>query len=116
MKTAGEDMLKKMLPIFDDFERAMDAHKKSGHTEALKPSAFEEGIYLIFHKLQHTFEAVGLKAMDSKDVDFNSDYHEAIAKIPAPDAAQKGKIIDTVEKGYLFNGKIIRHAKVVIGE
>ena len=54
--------------------------------------------------------------MDSKDIDFNSDYHEAIAKIPALDAAQKGKIIDTVEKGYLFNGKIIRHAKVVIGE
>jgi len=109
MKMAGEDLIKKMLPILDDFTRSMEAE------QSIEKSPFEEGIHLIFNKLKNILEAAGLQEMD-KNATFNSDAHEAIAKIPVSDPAAKGKIIDTVEKGYLFNGKIIRHAKVVIGE
>ena len=112
MKTAGEDILKKILPILDDFERAMQAH--GGATTEKTP--FEEGIYLIFNKLKNTFENVGLKEMDRQNKNFNSDYHEAIAKVKVNDPLLVGQIVDVVEKGYLFNGKIIRYAKVVIGE
>lgn len=108
IKSAGEDVIKKILPVLDDFERAFP------ETQTIDKTPFEEGIFLIFTKFKNTLQQMGLQTMETKNLDFNSDLHESIANLPGTEA-QKGKIIDTVEKGYFWNGKIIRYAKVVVG-
>jgi molecular chaperone GrpE len=104
IQTAARDTLTALLPVLDDFGRAS------------KNETFTEGVNLVFHKLQTVTRAKGLVEMESpKGADFDPDQHEAITEIPAGDDLS-GKIVDTVEKGYLLNEKIIRYAKVVVGK
>jgi molecular chaperone GrpE len=110
-KTAGEDIIKSLLDIVDDSERAAKQMETSDDLSLIK-----EGINLVFNKLKNTLQARGLKAMESKDQEFDTELHEAITEIPAPTEALKGKVLDEVIKGYYLNDKIIRHAKVVIGK
>ena len=106
---ATEGLMKELLPIMDDFERAQ---KSMETTEDIK--AIKEGIDLIFNKLQKTLQAKGLKAMESKDQTFDVELHECITQFAAGDD-KKGLVIDEVEKGYYLNDKVIRYAKVVVG-
>ncbi|MFZ5973570.1 MAG: nucleotide exchange factor GrpE [Bacteroidota bacterium] len=109
IQTANEQLIKALLPIADDFERAENSFKDKNDKEA-------EGFFLIHNKFKKTLEQYGVKAMETgKEADFNPDLHEAITQIPAPDEKLKGKIVDVVEKGYLLNEKVIRFAKVVVG-
>ena len=109
-KTAGEDILAILLPILDDFERAIKAKTDAG--EELKE---EEGVLLIYNKMKSSLEQKGLKAMeDTIGQELNTDFHEDITNIPAPSDDMKGKIIDVIEKGYFLNDKVIRYAKVVV--
>jgi len=109
--TAGEGIMTALLPILDDFERAM----KSTADDTGDQSA-REGMDLIYQKLKKALEQKGLKDMNSKiGQDFDPDFHEAITQIPAPDKKLKGKIVDVIEKGYLIKDKVIRYAKVVTG-
>jgi molecular chaperone GrpE len=109
--TAGKDVINAILPTIDDFERANKALENSDDVAALK-----EGMQLVYHKLLKTLESKGVKAMESNGNEFNADLHEAITEIPAPSEEMKGKVIDTVEKGYYINDKILRYAKVVVGK
>lgn len=111
MKTASQDILSALLPVLDDFDRAKQNAEKDGSTEV-----FSEGIRLVYHKLQHILKSKGLEAMDTTGQPFNPEFHEAVTEIPAASEEMKGHIIDTIEKGYLLNDKIIRYAKVVIGK
>ena len=97
--------------MLDDFDRA----KKSADDESSNES-FSEGVVLVYNKLNGILSAKGLKAMESTGESFDPELHEAITEIPAPSEELKGKVIDTIEKGYLLNDKIIRHAKVVVGK
>ncbi len=109
--SASEDVLKSVIPVLDDLERAVVLNQKIEDIQAIK-----EGFELVFNKLKVTLSNKGLKEMKIEDGVFNADFHEAITKIPAPTPELKGKIIDTIEKGYYLNDKIIRFAKVVVGE
>ncbi|MGJ8684204.1 MAG: nucleotide exchange factor GrpE [Nonlabens sp.] len=110
-KTAGEGVLKDMLPVLDDFDRGMIEINKSEDT------TLTEGVNLIANKLRNTLTNKGLEQMEVRAGDtFNADYHEAITQIPAPSDEMKGKIIDVIEKGYKLGDKIIRYPKVVIGQ
>ncbi|MBK9256094.1 MAG: nucleotide exchange factor GrpE [Saprospiraceae bacterium] len=111
LKTAAQDTLQSLLPVLDDFDRA----KKSAES-GQSGEVFSEGVQLVYQKLYHILEQKGLKAMESTHTDFDPEFHEAITDIPAPSEDMVGKIIDTVEKGYILNDKIIRHAKVVVGK
>ncbi len=105
ISTAGRDMMAALLPILDDFDRAA------------KNGALSEGTTLIHHKLAHILKNKGLTSLDAKvGDDFDPDTHEAVAEIPAPSEESKGKIVDILEQGYTLGGKIIRHAKVVVGK
>ncbi len=108
--SAGSGVLKSMLPIMDDFERAMANNEKVDDSQAIK-----EGITLIYTKLKNTLESKGLKPMNAKGEMFDSELHEAIANVPSPDESLKGKVIEDVEKGYYLNDKVVRFAKVVVG-
>ena len=109
-KNAGEDTLVSLLPILDDFERAIRA--KSDSQEEQKE---DEGVLLIYNKMKSALELKGLKAMeDVIGKDLNTDFHEAITNIPSPSEDMRGKIIDVIEKGYFLNDKVIRYAKVVV--
>ncbi len=110
ISTASAGVLKDMLSVMDDFERAIANNENSEDISAVK-----DGFKLIHHKLRTLLEAKGLKQMDAKHQVFDSDLHEAIANVPAPSEDLKGKIIDDVEKGYYLNDKVIRFAKVVVG-
>ncbi|GAA4453872.1 nucleotide exchange factor GrpE [Nibrella saemangeumensis] len=110
VSTANEGLLVSLLPVVDDFERAMQSLEKTSDVAALK-----EGVSLIFHKLTKTLEAKGLKPMTAKGEPFNADVHESVTQFPAPSDDLKGKVIDEVEKGYYLNDKVIRFAKVVVG-
>jgi molecular chaperone GrpE len=109
-KTAGEDIFKIMLPVLDDFERAMNAMN-----EAKDITAVKEGVELIFNKLKNGLQQKGLAAMESKGQAFDADIHEAITNVPAPSEDLKGKVVEELEKGYSLNGKVIRFAKVIVG-
>ncbi len=110
--TASEDVMLSLLPILDDFERALTHIEEDKEAEELR-----KGVLLIYQKLVNTLEQKGLKAMViKKGDDFNADNHEAITQIAAPTNDLKGKIIDVVEKGYKLGEKIIRFPKVVIGQ
>lgn len=111
VKTASRDIMADLLPVLDDFDRAM----KIIHEQSREDSV-AEGMKLVHHKLIKTLEARGLKPMDTESADFDPDQHEALTEIPAPSDELKGKVVDTIEKGYLLNEKIIRHAKVVVGK
>lgn len=114
VKTASEELISDLLPVIDDFERAEKAFEEHAQKE---DDSLQEGFLLIKNKFERTLTNKGLKAMDSEaGIEFDSDIHEAITKIPAPDEKLKGKVVDVVEKGYLLNDKVIRFAKVVIGE
>lgn len=112
VKTASEEVISDLLPVMDDFERAEKSFEDQSENEGLK-----EGFSLIKNKFEKTLNNKGLKAMDNEPgIEFDPEIHEAITKIPAPDEKLKGKVVDVVEKGYLLNDKVIRFAKVVIGE
>lgn len=111
IQTGGEDVFKSILPVIDDFERAIKSN-----TETSDVKAINDGVNLIYHKLKTTLSQKGLEEMKSIGENFDADLHEAITNIPAPSEDMKGKVIDELEKGYSLNGKIIRFAKVVIGQ
>ncbi len=111
IKTAGEELIKDIIPIMDDFERAFKANEKEENAAVVR-----EGNQLVFHKLTRILESKGLKPMDDLiGKSFDADTQEAITQIPAPSEELKGKVIDVVEKGYIMGDKVIRFAKVVIG-
>jgi len=110
IKTASSETIAAMLPVIDDFERALKAMHDAGESDSIK-----EGIDLIYNKLKSILNSKGLVAMEAVGKEFDADLHEAITKIPAPDESMKGKVIDEVEKGYLLGEKVIRYAKVVVG-
>ncbi len=110
--TAGEDAIKGLLNILDDFERAIKASEAAQDVDSIR-----EGTKLIHQKLMDYLSSKGLKPVESEvGSDFDTDLHDAVTKFPAPDEAHKNKIIDTVQKGYKLNDKVIRYAKVVVGE
>ncbi len=111
LKTASEDTIISLLPVLDDFERAMVAMEKNGVT-----GVDVDGIKLIYNKLLGILTKKGLAPMTSKGQPFDTDYHEALTIITSPDEEMKGKVIEEVEKGYLLNGKVIRFARVVVGQ
>lgn len=111
-KTAGEDIFKALLPVMDDFERAKKSMEDSQDYDSLK-----QGVDLIFNKFLNIFKSNGVEPMtDVIGEDFDSEIHEAITQIPAPDKKMKGKVVDVVEQGYTLKEKVIRFAKVVVGK
>ncbi|MBB5639264.1 molecular chaperone GrpE [Pedobacter cryoconitis] len=110
LQTAGKDVIVSMLPVLDDFDRANKATEN-----ATDISAIREGIQLVHTKLKSILSQKGLKEMESINLAFDTDHHEAITKVPAPTEELKGKVIDELEKGYTLNDKVIRFAKVVVG-
>ncbi|MBQ0074077.1 MAG: nucleotide exchange factor GrpE [Prevotella sp.] len=105
----GEKTITAILPILDDFERAM-ADKSED------PTAIREGMQLIFNKFTKTLESLGVKKIETQDADFNVDFHESIALVPGMGDDKKGKVIDCVQTGYTLNDKVIRYAKVAVGQ
>jgi molecular chaperone GrpE len=111
LRFANEDLLQDILPIIDDFERGIDNIEKARDFESLKT-----GVQLIYNKFSDFIKQNGLKEIDARGQVFDLDFHEAVTKIPAPSEEMKGKIVDVIEKGYLLNDKVIRYAKVIVGE
>ena len=111
IKNGGEKTLTAILPVLDDFERALKNMEASEETQAMK-----EGVELIFSKFQKILGQEGLQKIDTDGKDFDVDFHEAIALIPAPSEDLKGKILDCVQTGYMLNDKVIRHAKVAVAQ
>lgn len=107
----GEKSISSILPIVDDFERALKNIETATDVAAVK-----EGVELIYNKFMSVLGQNGVKVIETKEQPLDTDYHEAIAVIPAPNEALKGKILDCVQTGYILNDKVIRHAKVVVGE
>ncbi|MBI1224624.1 MAG: nucleotide exchange factor GrpE [Bacteroidetes bacterium] len=110
MKSAAQDTLSALLPVLDDFDRA----KK--FAEGKEKATWDTGVDLVYQKLYNVVRNKGLEPMESTGQTFDPDMHEAITEIPAPTEELKGKVVDTIEKGYKLNDKIIRHAKVVVGK
>jgi molecular chaperone GrpE len=110
-KTASQDILTELIPVLDDFERAQKALTEKADFNVLK-----QGVDLVFHKFNNTLTSKGLKAFESIGKAFDPDFHEAVTKIPAPSKKLRGKVVDEIEKGYMLNDKVIRFAKVVVGE
>lgn len=110
-KSAGESILQNILPVMDDFDRALQLMESATDCASMK-----QGIDLIYIKFQEFLKANGIKEIEAVNKEFDTDLHEAITKIPAPDKKLKGKVVDVVQKGYYLNDKIIRYAKVVVGE
>ncbi len=111
IKTAAEKALKGILPIVDDFERGLDAIKDSTDAQVVK-----EGMELIYNKFVKYLADNGVKAIESTGSDFDTELHEAVAMVPAENDGEKGKVKDTVLKGYMINDKVLRHAKVVVAQ
>jgi len=111
ISTANAGVLKDLLPVLDDFERAIANNDKVDDIESVK-----EGFNLIFNKFSQILQSKGLKEMPAAGETFDSELHEAIANIPAPKKKLKGKVVEAVEKGYYLNDKVIRYAKVVVGQ
>ena len=107
----GEKSLSSILPVVDDLERAIKTMETATDVNAVK-----EGVELIYNKFMAVLAQNGVKVIETKDQPLDTDYHEAMAVIPAPSEAQKGKILDCVQTGYTLNDKVLRHAKVVVGE
>ena len=111
IRNGGESCLKDILSVIDDFERGLQAVGESADVEAVK-----QGIELIYNKFKTFLDQHGVKEIPTQDADFDTEYHEAVTTFPAPTPEQKGKVIDCVQKGYTMNDKVIRFAKVVVGE
>ena len=111
IRNANEQAMKGLLPIVDDFERGLEATKGVDD-----PQAIREGMEIIYNKFVKFLEQNGVKAMESTGAEFNPDMHEAIAMVPVDDQNLKGKVIDTPTKGYMINDKVLRHAKVAVGQ
>lgn len=111
LRNGAESAMHGLLPIIDDFERGLEAAAKSDDAESVR-----QGMELIYQKFIKYLEQNGVKAMESTGADFNPDLHEAIAMVPTDDPASKGKVIDTPSKGYTINDKVLRHAKVAVGQ
>lgn len=109
IENGGERSISAILPIIDDFERALDDKTED-------PKAIKEGMELIFKKFMKSLKGLGVKKIDTEDAEFNTDFHEAIAMVPGMGDDKKGKIIDCVLTGYTLNNKVIRHAKVAVGQ
>ena len=107
----AEKTITKILPVIDDFERAIENGKKTEDVEVVR-----EGMDLIFKKFLKILEGEGVERIETEDKDFNTDYHEAIAMVPGMGDDKKGKVIDCVQTGYTLNGKVIRFAKVAVGQ
>jgi len=107
----GEKVLTAILPVVDDMERALDNGAKTDDPQVLR-----EGMELIYHKLMKVLEAQGVSTIETADADFNTDVHEAVAMVPGMGDDKKGKVIDCLQKGYKLNEKVIRHAKVAVGQ
>jgi molecular chaperone GrpE len=105
----GEKTITAILPVLDDFERAIADKNEDA-------AAIKKGMELIFHKFNKTLEGLGVKKIETEDADFDVDYHEAIAMVPGMGDDKKGKVIDCVQTGYTLNDKVIRHAKVAVGQ
>ncbi|SMC97195.1 nucleotide exchange factor GrpE [Pedobacter nyackensis] len=110
LQTAGKDVIVSLLDVLDDFDRANKATENATDVNAIR-----EGIKLVHHKLKNSLGQKGLKEIESINTVFDTDFHEAITKIPAPNEEMKGKVMDELEKGYTLNDKVIRFAKVVVG-
>ncbi len=113
IKTAGEDILLNILPVIDNFERALKSIRNINSEESI---AIREGIELIYSNFKEFLTQRGIKEIEAIGKSFDTDHHEAITKIPAPEEEMKGKVIDVIEKGYLMHEKVIRFSKVVVGE
>ena len=111
LKTVNGDTLSGMLPVLDDLERAMQSMEKATDVAAVR-----EGVVLIYSKLQEFLKNKGVVEIDAMNQVFDTDLHEAITKIPAPSEDLKGKVVDVIQKGYKIDTKVIRYAKVVVGE
>jgi molecular chaperone GrpE len=111
IKSGGESAIISLLPIIDDFERALDSLKEVADDDAGK-----QGTLLIYTKFKDFLKQNNVKEIDALNQDFDVDHHEAVTKIPAPDKKLKGKVVDVIQKGYTLNEKVIRFAKVVVGE
>jgi molecular chaperone GrpE len=111
IKNGGKKVLEGILPVVDDIERAIDAIAQGGDLDSLK-----EGVDLIHSKLLGFLKSNNVEPIESTGELFDTDFHEAVTTFPAPDEDQKGKVIDTVQKGYKLNDKVLRHAKVVVGQ
>lgn len=111
VKFAGEETILSFLPVVDDMERAIAHHKDAGDAK----KSIKEGLELIYQKMVKILTAKGVTPMGEKGEAFDAELHEAITNLPVEDKNLKGKIVDVVEKGYTLNGKVIRHAKVVVG-
>ena len=107
----GANAIKAILPVLDDMERAIENGGKTDDPEVLR-----EGMELIYQKFQKTLEGLGVKKIETEDADFNVDIHEAIAMVPGMGDDKKGKVIDCLQQGYKLNDKVIRHAKVAVGQ
>ena len=103
--------MRELLAVMDDFERAITNNKNSDDIDSVK-----EGFELIHHKFKHILTQKGLKPMDAKGKDFDTDLHEAVTNIPAPEKKLVGKVVDVAEKGYFLNDKVLRFAKVIVGQ
>ena len=111
IRNAGENVLKGLLPIVDDFERGLEATAK-----ATDPESIRTGMELIYNKLIKYLAQNGVTPIESTGKPFDADLHEAIANVPVPDESQRGVVIDTLTKGYMLNDKVLRHAKVAVGQ
>lgn len=111
IRYGSEDVMKNILPLIDDFERAITHSETATDVEAMK-----EGLYLIHGKFLEFLKSNGVKEIDALEQELDTDKHDAVTKIPAPTDKLKGKIVDVVQKGYMLNDKVIRFSKVVIGE
>ena len=110
-KSAAADLITALLPVLDDFERALSAMEKDEDEK----TANIDGVNLVYNKLKNILAQQGLEGMKAQGEEFNTDFHEALTNIPAPSPELKGKVVDVIQNGYLLNGKVIRYAKVVVG-
>ena len=111
IKNGGERAIESILPVLDDFERAISTMQKSDNA-----SDILTGVELIYNKFVKILEQNGLQKIETEGKDFDTDFHEAIAMVPTPDQSLRGKVLDCIQTGYILNDKVIRHAKVAVGE
>lgn len=111
IRNGAESAMRGLLPIIDDFERGIEASRNVDDPESIR-----QGMELIYNKFIKYLEQNGVKAIESTGAEFNPDIHEAIAMVPTPDEDMKGRVIDTPTKGYMINDKVLRHAKVAVGQ
>ena len=110
-KMGGENVLMKVLPVVDNLERAIQSIRETSEIDAVK-----QGIELIYSNFREFLKQNGVQEIECLNQDFNSDIHEALTKIPAPDPEQKGKVVDIIEKGYYLHDRVMRYARVVVGD